>query len=107
MYCYIGVFVSNCRKYFVRLNGDGKLFLTLADKRLLLGFALFDLTADKLPQKFSRFIMKKDLEEILKLITPDTTVEELVSYCDSVEDFDLITKTHMERDEDAPKDSKK
>lgn len=34
--------------------------------------------------------MKKNLQEILNSITPDTTVEEVIVYCDSMEDFDLI-----------------
>lgn len=36
--------------------------------------------------------MKKDLEEILKQITPETAIEEVASYCDTVEDFELIIK---------------
>ena len=34
--------------------------------------------------------MKKDINEILKAITPDTSIKEIVAYCDTVEDFDLI-----------------
>ena len=34
--------------------------------------------------------MKKDINEILKAITPDTHIEEIVACCDTVEDFDLI-----------------
>lgn len=34
--------------------------------------------------------MKKDIKEILKAITTDTPIEEVVAYCDTVEDFDLI-----------------
>lgn len=34
--------------------------------------------------------MKKDLQEILKIITPDTPLKEVVAYCDNIEDFELI-----------------
>ena len=34
--------------------------------------------------------MKKDINEILKAITPETPIEEVVAYCDTVEDFNLI-----------------
>lgn len=34
--------------------------------------------------------MKKDINEILKAITYDTPIEEVIAYCDTVEDFDLI-----------------
>ena len=34
--------------------------------------------------------MKKDINEILKTITPNTPIEEVIAYCDTVEDFDLI-----------------
>lgn len=36
--------------------------------------------------------MKKDLEEILKQITPETAIEEVASYCDTAEDFELIIR---------------
>lgn len=36
--------------------------------------------------------MKKDLEEILNCITPKTTIEEVLAYCDTTEDFELIIK---------------
>ena len=36
--------------------------------------------------------MKKDIKEILSNITPETTIEEVAGYCDTVEDFDLIFK---------------
>jgi len=36
--------------------------------------------------------MKKDLDEILKLITPESPIEEVVGYCDTEEDFELIMK---------------
>lgn len=35
-------------------------------------------------------IMKKHLQEILNSITPDTPLEEVVAYCDNIEDFELI-----------------
>ena len=34
--------------------------------------------------------MKKDINEILITITPETPIEEVIAYCDTVEDFDLI-----------------
>ena len=34
--------------------------------------------------------MKKDINEILKAITPETPIEKIVAYCDTVEDFDLL-----------------
>ena len=34
--------------------------------------------------------MKKDINEILKTITPNTPIVEVIAYCDTVEDFDLI-----------------
>ena len=34
--------------------------------------------------------MKKDINEILKAITPQTPIEEVIAYCDSVDDFELI-----------------
>lgn len=34
--------------------------------------------------------MKKDLDVILKLITPETPIEKVLGYCDTAEDFDLI-----------------
>ena len=34
--------------------------------------------------------MTKDINEILKAITPDTPIEEIVAYCDAVEDFNLL-----------------
>ena len=34
--------------------------------------------------------MKKDINEIVKAITPETPIEEIVAYCDTVEDFNLI-----------------
>lgn len=34
--------------------------------------------------------MKKDINEILKAITPETPIEEVIAYCDTVEDFNLI-----------------
>lgn len=36
--------------------------------------------------------MKKDLNEIFKIITPDTPLKEVVAYCDNIEDFELIFK---------------
>ncbi len=36
--------------------------------------------------------MKKDLDEILKIITPESSIEEVASYCDTKEDFELIMK---------------
>ena len=37
--------------------------------------------------------MKKDIKEILDGITPDTTIEEVLAYCDTAEDLDLILKS--------------
>ena len=37
--------------------------------------------------------MKKDIKEILDSITPDTTIEEVLAYCDTAEDLDLILKS--------------
>ena len=37
--------------------------------------------------------MKKDLNEILENITPETPLEEVVAYCDNIEDFELIFKS--------------
>lgn len=34
--------------------------------------------------------MKKNIKEILKNITPETPIEEVITYCDTVEDFELI-----------------
>lgn len=34
--------------------------------------------------------MKKDIKEILKVIKPETPIEEVAAYCDTVEDFELI-----------------
>ena len=34
--------------------------------------------------------MKKNINEILKTVTPDTSLEEVITYCDNVEDFELI-----------------
>ena len=34
--------------------------------------------------------MKKDINEILITITPEMPIEEVIAYCDTVEDFDLI-----------------
>ena len=34
--------------------------------------------------------MKKDINEILKAIIPDTPIEDVIAYCDTVEDFDLL-----------------
>lgn len=34
--------------------------------------------------------MKKNLQEILNSITPDTPLEEVAAYCDNIEDFELI-----------------
>ena len=34
--------------------------------------------------------MTKDINEILKAITSDTPIKEVVAYCDTVEDFDLL-----------------
>lgn len=34
--------------------------------------------------------MKKEIYEILKAITPETPIEEIVACCDTVEDFNLI-----------------
>lgn len=34
--------------------------------------------------------MKKDINEILKIVTPDTPLKEVIAYCDSLEDFELI-----------------
>jgi hypothetical protein len=34
--------------------------------------------------------MKKDLNEILKNITPDTPIDDVLAYCDSIEDLQLI-----------------
>ena len=44
--------------------------------------------------------MKKDINEILKAITPDTPIKKVVAYCDTVEDFDLILSKlpHTESD---------
>ncbi len=36
--------------------------------------------------------MKKDINEILSSITPETPIEEVLGYCDTAEDFDLIAK---------------
>lgn len=37
--------------------------------------------------------MKKNLSEILNSITHDTPLEEIVAYCDNIEDFELILKS--------------
>ena len=37
--------------------------------------------------------MKKDIKEILSSITPDSTVDEILAYCDTTEDFELIIKS--------------
>jgi len=34
--------------------------------------------------------MKKDINEILKTITPQTLIDEVINLCDSIEDFELI-----------------
>lgn len=34
--------------------------------------------------------MKKDINDILKAITPETPIEKIIAYCDTVEDFELI-----------------
>lgn len=34
--------------------------------------------------------MKKNIEEILKSITPKTPIEEIISYCNNIEDFEVI-----------------
>ena len=34
--------------------------------------------------------MKKDINDILKSVTPETPIEEVAAYCDTVEDFNLI-----------------
>ena len=36
--------------------------------------------------------MRKDINEILSSITPETPIEELLAYCDTTEDFELIIK---------------
>ena len=36
--------------------------------------------------------MKKNIKEILSSITPETPIEEVVAYCDTVEDLELIIK---------------
>lgn len=37
--------------------------------------------------------MKKDINEILSGITPKTPIEEVLAYCDTTEDFELIIKS--------------
>lgn len=34
--------------------------------------------------------MKKNIKETLKSVTPETPIEEIISYCDTLEDFELI-----------------
>lgn len=34
--------------------------------------------------------MKKEIKEILKIITPETSIEETISYCNNIEDFEAI-----------------
>lgn len=34
--------------------------------------------------------MKKDIYEILSTITPETPIEEVAAYCDTIEDFNSI-----------------
>lgn len=34
--------------------------------------------------------MKKDINDILKTVTPNTPIKKIVAYCDTVEDFELI-----------------
>ena len=45
--------------------------------------------------------MKKNIEEILKSVTPDTPIEEITEYCATVEDFELII-SHLPKAESKP-----